>query len=98
MFDRKPTGGLSVFAVWPPWNNSISFACLLLAAIRQAGLPAVSAADPDYDRERYARRAAEFRGDAMRGQRLMRDTKRMTCLRCHKIGDEGIDTGPNLSN
>src|SRR5260370_37932953 len=71
---------------------------MTVASIRQAGQPTVSAADSDYDRESYARRAADFRGDPVRGQRLMRDAKRTTCLRCHKIGDEGIDAGPNLSN
>src|SRR4029077_2156594 len=77
------------------WYLSVG---LSLAKIGDAGRLAVSAADSDYDRERYARRAAEFRGDAIRGQRLMRDAKRTTCLRCHKVGDEGTDVGPNLSN
>ncbi len=69
-----------------------------MAAIGHTRQPAGAAADPDYDRERYARRAVEFQGDAIRGGRLIRDAKRTNCLRCHRIGEEGADVGPNLSN
>jgi putative heme-binding domain-containing protein len=66
-------------------------------ALRLA-VPAVAAAESDFDRDSYARRAAEHHGDAARGNRLMHDAKRTTCLRCHKIGEQGSESGPNLSN
>ena len=56
------------------------------------------AADNDFDRHRYARRASEYRGDSERGNRLVHDAKRTTCLRCHKIGEQGSESGPNLTN
>jgi putative heme-binding domain-containing protein len=76
----------------------LGFIVLALSVSALGGLPKLLAADSDYDPALYSRRALAFRGDPVRGQRLMRDAKRTTCLRCHKIGDEGIDTGPNLSN
>jgi putative heme-binding domain-containing protein len=82
--------------------------CLRFArGIAAAGLPLVvmagfvsrtAAAERDFNRAAYARRSAEHHGDAARGDRLVHDTKRTTCLRCHKIGDQGSESGPNLSN
>src|SRR5262245_6784241 len=75
----------------------IAAACLLLVAM-PALVSRTAAAHSDFDRGAYARRAAEHHGDAGRGDRLVHDTKRTTCLRCHKIGDQGSEAGPNLSN
>jgi putative heme-binding domain-containing protein len=84
-------------------THSFRFACGIAAAcLPLMAMPGfvsrTAAAESDFDREAYARRAAEHHGDAGRGDRLVHDTKRTTCLRCHKIGEEGSDTGPNLSN
>src|SRR5262245_51685517 len=75
----------------------IAAACLPLMAM--PGLVSRTAvAESNFDRAAYAGRAAEHHGDAGRGDRLVHDTKRTTCLRCHKIGDQGSEAGPNLSN
>ena len=71
--------------------------CLALAAV-PACVFSVVAAETAFDRDSYARRATEHHGDAARGDRLVHDAKRTTCLRCHKIGDQGSEAGPNLSN
>jgi putative heme-binding domain-containing protein len=52
----------------------------------------------DFDPARYTRRAQENHGDAGRGERLIRDDTKTTCLRCHKIGNAGAEFGPDLSN
>jgi putative heme-binding domain-containing protein len=61
--------------------------------------PATAAgAETGFDAASYLRRIAEYRGDAARGNRLLHDAKRTTCLRCHRVGDQGAEVGPNLSN
>lgn len=55
-------------------------------------------ATPDHDPAVYLRRAQERHGDAQQGRRLMHDANRTHCLRCHKIGNEGEQVGPDLSN
>jgi putative heme-binding domain-containing protein len=77
--------------------REIALACLPLLVMSGFMSRAV-AAEGDFDREAYARRAGEHHGDAPRGDRLVHDVKRTTCLRCHKIGDQGSEAGPNLSN
>ena len=69
---------------------------LLLAIV--GGARAARAAAADYDPAQYARRARENPGDARRGEQLIRDDKRTTCLRCHKVGGSGAEFGPDLSN
>ena len=69
---------------------------LLLAIV--GGASAARAAAADYDPAQYARRARENPGDARRGEQLIRDDKRTTCLRCHKVGGSGAEFGPDLSN
>jgi putative heme-binding domain-containing protein len=71
--------------------------CFALVALHGAALPA-RGDENDFDRDRYARRAAEIRGDPARGGRLVQEGTRTTCLRCHKIGNQGFEFGPNLSN
>jgi putative heme-binding domain-containing protein len=71
---------------------------LVVAAWGLHGGNLIRAAERDDTRERYARRAAEFHGDPVRGRQLVRDATRAKCLRCHKIGSEGTDAGPDLSN
>ena len=75
----------------------IAAACLLLL-VMPAFMARAVAAEGDFDREAYSRRAAAHHGDAARGDRLVHDARRTTCLRCHKIGDQGSEAGPNLSN
>jgi putative heme-binding domain-containing protein len=70
---------------------------LALATIQVSALLA-DPTESGFDRDRYARRSSELRGDAARGDRLVHDTRRTTCLRCHKIGEQGSESGPNLSN
>ncbi len=70
----------------------LTLAPALCSAVRARG------AEGDFDRDRYAKRAGEHRGDAGRGDRLTHDAKRTNCLRCHRVGDEGAEFGPNLSN
>ncbi len=36
-------------------------------------------------------------GDLRRGERLFRDHPVLACIRCHKVGDEGGEAGPNLT-
>lgn len=37
-------------------------------------------------------------GDADRGKNVFWDKQEVACLRCHKVGDEGGEVGPNLSD
>jgi putative heme-binding domain-containing protein len=46
----------------------------------------------------YSRFAMDHRGDAARGRSVFADTARAGCLRCHRVGGEGGDLGPDLSN
>ncbi len=42
-------------------------------------------------------RVALAGGDIRRGERLFREHPVLACIRCHKIGDEGGEAGPNLT-
>jgi putative heme-binding domain-containing protein len=55
-------------------------------------------ADQGFDRENYARYALSGRGDAGRGRALFADRKGAACLLCHRVGGEGGEVGPDLSD
>jgi len=59
---------------------------------------AIAESDGDVELADYARWTQQHSGDPVRGRRLVQDVGRTHCLRCHKIGEEGTDLGPNLSN
>jgi quinoprotein glucose dehydrogenase len=42
-------------------------------------------------------RVALAGGDLARGERLFRDHPVLACIRCHKVGEEGGEAGPNLT-
>ncbi len=80
---------------YPNWG-----ALLFISAVSLLS-PAPNAVADDnaaFDPAPYVRQAGEFNGNAARGDRLIHDVKRVTCLRCHKLGDQGVESGPNLSN
>jgi uncharacterized repeat protein (TIGR03806 family) len=39
----------------------------------------------------------QLAGDVERGRQLFHDNKALQCRNCHKVGNEGTDLGPNLS-
>lgn len=70
----------------------------LTAVLRKAaGLPD-NTAIPDYSAEFVAKLIADAKatGDAARGKDVFRAAQ-SACLGCHKVGDEGGVTGPNLT-
>ncbi len=46
----------------------------------------------------YARFAMTTRGDPARGRAVFADRATAACLRCHRVGAEGGEIGPDLSN
>ncbi len=59
--------------------------------------PLFSVATKSIEPEEYLEFAAKNRGDAERGRTLVGDLKGLACLRCHRVGGEGGDLGPDLS-
>ena len=55
--------------------------------------PAAGAFDPDA----FAKHAVDNKGDIAKGQALFNDLKGLACIKCHKVGTEGGDVGPDLS-
>ena len=55
-------------------------------------------ADPVDERDDYARFAQTALGNATRGRRVFADTANAGCLRCHRVGGDGDDIGPDLSD
>ena len=55
--------------------------------------PAAGAFDPDA----FAKHAVDNKGDFAKGQALFNDLKGLACIKCHKVGKEGGDVGPDLS-
>jgi len=49
------------------------------------------------DPKAYAEFAKKSSGDAARGRALFADPKGVACIKCHKIGGEGGDVGPDLT-
>jgi putative heme-binding domain-containing protein len=47
--------------------------------------------------EAYASFAREHAGDPVRGRTLFHDRHGLGCVKCHRIGGEGGDIGPDLS-
>jgi putative heme-binding domain-containing protein len=62
------------------------------------GAATLRAVDGSFDAAAYVEHARQFHGDSEAGKRLVADVGRTHCLRCHKIGSEGSELGPNLSN
>ncbi len=68
--------------------------------------PDIQWADPiELDGEKIAhkyKRMAELReilkeGDARRGEKLFTDASKSLCITCHRLGDQGVDYGPDLT-
>jgi putative heme-binding domain-containing protein len=71
----------------------------LAAVLRKAaGLPENASVVPDYSAEFVAKLIADAKasGDAARGREVF-TAAQSACLGCHKVGDEGGVTGPNLT-
>ncbi len=49
------------------------------------------------DPEAYLESAMKGAGEPGRGEKLYRDPKGLACAKCHKVGGEGGDLGPDLS-
>jgi putative heme-binding domain-containing protein len=62
-----------------------------------SGLPCV-ASEPAHDLPAYARYALATRGDARRGRAVFAGPEGAGCIRCHRVGAEGGDVGPDLSD
>jgi putative heme-binding domain-containing protein len=73
----------------------LTFLAWIVALI---AVSALRAADGSFDSSPYVERARQRAGDPQVGRRLVEDVGRTRCLRCHKIGNEGTELGPNLSN
>ncbi|MFN3485149.1 MAG: HEAT repeat domain-containing protein, partial [Planctomycetota bacterium] len=50
------------------------------------------------DPRRYAEYARRHHGDAARGRMLFMDPKGAGCIKCHKVGGQGGEVGPDLSD
>jgi putative heme-binding domain-containing protein len=59
---------------------------------------AVTWADDQPTAQDYARFASKRNGDASRGRTLFNDSKRLDCIRCHRVRGQGGDIGPDLSD
>lgn len=54
-------------------------------------------AGESFDPEAYRQFALERAGDAKHGRALFADLKGLACAKCHKVGGEGGDVGPDLT-
>ena len=54
-------------------------------------------ASGSFDSDAFAKHAVENKGDLLKGQALFNDLKGLACIKCHKVGKEGGDVGPDLS-
>jgi putative heme-binding domain-containing protein len=70
---------------------SLGLVALVSVAVR-------SAADDGPARAEYAREALGGRGDRDRGRAIFADAAGAACIRCHRVGKEGGDAGPDLSD
>lgn len=49
------------------------------------------------EQERLARAALSRPGDPQRGRKVFLDAEKSLCIKCHRIGDQGEQVGPDLS-
>jgi len=59
--------------------------------------PLFAAASREPDVDAFERYALEHAGSAERGQRLFFDQNGLGCIRCHSLGGEGTNIGPDLT-
>ncbi len=73
----------------------------LLIEVAAAGTPAFHLRfrrrSSRLEHERLMRAALTRSGDASRGRRLLFDTEKSQCLKCHRLGDRGERIGPELT-
>jgi putative heme-binding domain-containing protein len=50
-----------------------------------------------HDPAAYVRHAVENRGDPQRGGKLFHDLRALACAKCHRVGGQGGEMGPDLS-
>ncbi len=50
-----------------------------------------------FDLETFRAHARKNKGDAERGRRLFMDTKGLACVKCHAVGGQGGQVGPDLA-
>ncbi len=50
-----------------------------------------------FDLETFRAFARKNKGDAERGRRLFMDTKGLACVKCHAVGEQGGQVGPDLA-
>ncbi len=76
----------------------------LLAAAQKRSAPAIKTKLAEFEARRSktdhlaAYREALVGGDADRGKTIFFENQEVACLRCHKVGNDGGDVGPNLSD
>ena len=75
------------------WSRQLLMLSLLCLATSLCG----SAAAAD-ERAEYARHALAVPGDAKRGRGVFANAEGAGCIRCHRVGKEGGDVGPDLSD
>jgi putative heme-binding domain-containing protein len=74
-----------------PWEFSVAVSA---EADRHAFL---RGAAQKFDLEAFRAFARKTPGDAERGQRLFRDVKGLACIKCHAVGGDGGQVGPDLA-
>ena len=98
-FGKHPPSGALALAMLKALVSAGRNEPVLAASLRKAaGLPENASIVPDYAPEIVQRLVADARasGDAARGASIFR-APQSGCLSCHKVGDEGGLTGPNLT-
>ncbi len=60
-------------------------------------MPSSRAADRSSIWRRSAPHARKNKGDAERGRKLFMDTKGLACVKCHAVGGQGGQVGPDLA-
>jgi len=53
--------------------------------------------DRKFDLEAFRAHARKNKGDAERGRKLFADTKGLACVKCHAVGSQGGQVGPDLA-
>ena len=72
------------------------FAVAVTSAAEHAFLKAP--ARDSYNPDTYRALALKGQGSPVRGRRLFSDTKGLACIKCHAVGKEGGNVGPELSS
>ena len=75
---------------------------LIVAEVRPSGKPSrfhlrFRRRSTKADHERITQFALQNRGNVDRGREVFNDTKKSSCLQCHRFGDEGGKIGPDLA-